>query len=116
MSTAKHRVARFSTPSSGGAISPRTVVVPAGRAARRRKDALLARFDDRPQLRFLPADLPRGVALRELSRLEHLPDLHLGAAVERRALQPLDRLFLRFALPEPEAGDQLLRLGEGPVG
>src|SRR6266481_1370879 len=116
MSSAKHRAPWFSTPSGGGAISPRTVVAPAGRGARRREDALLARFDDRPQLRFLPPDLSGGVALRELGRLEHLPDLHLGAAVEGRALQPLDRLFLRLALPEPEAGDQLLRLGKGPVG
>ena len=31
------------------------------------------------------------------------------------ALDPFDRLFLRLHLPQPEAGDQLLGLGEGPV-
>src|SRR6266498_3562767 len=53
--------------------------------------------------------------LAEVLRLEYLPDLDLGPAVERSALQPLDRLFLRLHLPQPEAGDELLRLGERPV-
>src|SRR5437016_3600446 len=50
----------------------------------------------------------------EVRRLEHLADFDLGP-LERGALEPLDRLFLRLHLPQPEAGDQLLRLGEGPV-
>ena len=37
-----------------------------------------------------------------------------GAAVERGALQPFDRLVERAHLPDPEAGDPLLRLGEQP--
>src|SRR4051812_5474854 len=51
----------------------------------------------------------------EVRRLEHLADLHLLAAVERRPLEPLDRLLLRAALPQPEPRDQLLGLREGPV-
>src|SRR5438309_7508345 len=53
----------------------------------------------------------------EVFRLEHLANLDLGLAREgiRTALDPFDRLFLRLHLPQPEAGDQLLRLGERPV-
>src|SRR5689334_7189281 len=47
--------------------------------------------------------------------LEHLAHLDLGPAIERRALDPLDRFFRRAALGEPEAGDQLLGFGEGTV-
>src|SRR5437879_613326 len=54
--------------------------------------------------------------LAEVLRLEDLPDLDFGSPAERGALQPLDRLLLRLHLPQPEAGDQLLRLREGPVG
>src|SRR6266566_3291565 len=53
--------------------------------------------------------------LTEVLRLEHLPDLDLGSPVEGSALQPLDRLFPRLHLPQPEAGDELLRLREGSV-
>src|SRR5256885_13191093 len=35
----------------------------------------------------------------EVLRLEHLTDFDLGAAAERRALQPLDRVLLRLHLP-----------------
>src|SRR3954471_4721532 len=55
----------------------------------------------------------------EVLGLEHLADLDLGLGAGHRvgaALDPLDRLFLRLHLPEPEAGDQLLRLGERAVG
>src|SRR6266581_1441983 len=51
--------------------------------------------------------------------LENLPDLDLGFGSRHRiraALDPFDRLLLRLHLPQPEAGDQLLRLGEWPVG
>src|SRR5439155_16651532 len=66
-------------------------------------------------LLLLP-DLPARVAGGEILGLEHLAQLDLGPAVERRPLEPFDRLVLRLHLPEPEAGDQLLRLAEGPVG
>src|SRR6266511_3747698 len=52
----------------------------------------------------------------EVLRLEHLAKLDLRAAVEGGALEPLDRLRLRFHPPQPEAGDELLRLREGAVG
>src|SRR6185312_17308761 len=39
----------------------------------------------------------------------------LGAALERGALEPLDRLGPRLHLPQPETGDQLLALGERAV-
>src|SRR5947208_11922505 len=51
----------------------------------------------------------------EVVRLEHLANLDLGPPAERGTLQPLDRLLLRLHLPEPEAGDKLLCLGEGTV-
>src|SRR6266516_5299597 len=53
----------------------------------------------------------------EVLRLEHLADLDLGILPHRigAALDPFDRLLLRLHLPDPEAGDQLLGLGEGPV-
>src|SRR5260370_27222894 len=46
------------------------------------------------------ADLRRGV-LAEVFDLEDLPNLDLGAAAERSALEPLDRLFHRPRLPQP---------------
>src|SRR5947199_804189 len=53
----------------------------------------------------------------EVRRLEHLTnlDLDICASGIGAALDPIDRLFLRLHLNQPEAGDQLLRLGEGPV-
>src|SRR5207245_934685 len=54
----------------------------------------------------------------EVFRLEHLANLDLGLRARegiRTALDPFNRLFLRLHLPQPEAGDQLLRLGEWPV-
>src|SRR5712692_8017595 len=54
----------------------------------------------------------------EVFCLEDLTNLDLGLGARHRigaALHPFDRLFLRLDLPQPEAGDQLLRLGEGPV-
>ena len=50
--------------------------------------------------------------------LEHLPNLDLGFLGHRigTELNPFDRLLQRRALlPEPEAGNQLLCLGEWPV-
>src|SRR6202012_3058345 len=52
----------------------------------------------------------------ELLGLTDLAQLDLHPAVEqRRPLDPLDRLLLRAALPDPVAGDELLRLGERTV-
>src|SRR5438445_653319 len=44
----------------------------------------------------------------EVVGLEDLADLDLGATIERCTLEPLDRLVLRPALPDPVAGDELL--------
>src|SRR6476660_1669323 len=58
---------------------------------------------------------------RELSAevigLEHLANLDLRLPGHRvgAALDPFDRLFLGTDLPDPVAGDQLLRLGERTV-
>src|SRR5204863_87505 len=52
--------------------------------------------------------------LAEVLRLEHLTDLDFGV-LERSPLQPLDGLFHRRDLPQPEASHELLRLGEWPV-
>src|SRR5262245_54825160 len=51
----------------------------------------------------------------EVGGLEDGADFDLGPAVERGTLQPRDRLVHRLDLPQPEAGDQLLGLGERPV-
>ena len=55
--------------------------------------------------------------LAEILRFEDLADLDLAVLAMRvgAALDPFDRLLQRLALPEPEAGDQFLRLGERPV-
>src|SRR6266568_5081563 len=54
----------------------------------------------------------------EILRLEHLSNLDhrlfAGYGIGT-ALDPLDRLFLRLDLPQPEAGDQLLCLGKRPI-
>src|SRR5207247_467252 len=42
-------------------------------------------------------------------------DLGLPTRGIGTALDPFNRLLLRLHLPQPEAGDQLLCLGEGPV-
>src|SRR2546426_5894103 len=52
--------------------------------------------------------------ITEVVRLEHLANLYF-TFLERGPLQPLDGLVQRLHLPQPEARDQLLRLGEGPV-
>src|SRR5438093_1256170 len=52
--------------------------------------------------------------ITEVLRLEHLANLHF-TFLERGTFQPLDGLAERLHLPQPETGDQLLRLGEGPV-
>src|SRR6266508_4890231 len=71
-------------------------------------------LDLRAEAVLLRAELGREL-LAEVVGLEHRPDLDLGAAVEGRALQPLHGLLHVLHLPQPEAGDQLLGLGERPV-
>src|SRR5258708_5405974 len=53
----------------------------------------------------------------EILGREHLADLAPAPGPRRvgAALDPLDRLFLRFHLPKPVAGDQLLRLGKRTI-
>src|SRR6185437_9039430 len=74
--------------------------------------SLLAR-DLGAQARFTRLCFRRDVR-SEVLVLEHLADLDF-ALLERRALQPLDGFFLRFHAPDPEAGDELLGLGERSV-
>src|SRR5262249_7174378 len=60
-----------------------------------------------------------GVAGSEVLELEQLAKLDLSfpsfAMGSGNALGPFDRLFPRLHLDQPVSGDQLLRLGEGPV-
>src|SRR6476620_8895966 len=54
----------------------------------------------------------------EVLGLEDLPDLDFGFFAGHRvwtALDPFDRLLFRFALPQPESGDQFLRFGKRAV-
>src|SRR6267378_2566205 len=67
------------------------------------------------ELLLLLPDLSGGVAGSEIRRLENLANLDFCSPVERSAFEPFNRFFLRLHLPKPETGDQLLRLGEGPV-
>ena len=50
----------------------------------------------------------------ELFGLEDLADLYVGLAFIGATLDPLDRLFERLDLPEPEGGDQFLGFAKGP--
>src|SRR5215813_13830228 len=52
----------------------------------------------------------------EVFGLEDLANLYVGLAYVGTALDPLDGLFERLDLPEPEAGDEFLAFGEGAVG
>src|SRR5437879_155864 len=83
---------------------------------RRHPLPFLLRGDLRAQALLLLPQLGRELGA-EVLRLEHLADLDLRILPHRigAALDPFDRLFLRLHLPDPEAGDQLLGLGEGPV-
>src|SRR5437773_2494586 len=53
----------------------------------------------------------------EVGRLEHGADFDFALCLMGigAALEPLHRLVHRLDLPQPEAGDKLLRLGEGPI-
>src|SRR5919106_4365994 len=71
----------------------------------------------RAQALLLLSELGRELGA-EVLRFEHLADLNLGLLSGHRigaALDPLDGLFPGLALPQPETGDQLLRLGERAV-
>ena len=50
----------------------------------------------------------------EVFGLEDLADLYVGLAFVGTALDPLDGLFERLDLPEPEAGDEFLLSVKGP--
>src|SRR5712691_2252155 len=52
---------------------------------------------------------------RKVTYLVHLPDLDFSTPIERGALEPFYRLFHGLHLPQPEAADEFLGLGEGPV-
>ncbi len=51
----------------------------------------------------------------EVFGLEDLADLYVGLAFVGTALDPLDGLFERLDLPEPEGGDEFLAFREGAV-
>src|SRR6202045_4919093 len=66
-------------------------------------------------LRFLRPQFRRQVRAEVLG-LEHPADLdHFVALLERGAPDPLDRLLDGLDLPQPEARDQLLGLGERAI-
>src|SRR4051812_31593973 len=89
----------------------------AGPAKECRSSRLLLAFDLPAQAVFLSAVLRRELA-PEILGFEDRTDLELGFFARHRvgaALGPLERLFHRLHLPDPEAGDELLRLDEGTV-
>src|SRR5215203_2841822 len=73
-----------------------------------------------PQLSFslrLSFGCLAGVLGDEVRHLDHLADLDLDVADHvREARGPFDGLILGLHLYDREAGDQLLRLGEWPIG
>src|SRR4051794_24617763 len=92
--------------------------MPRGAGFPRRKILLLRRLPlyllAQPLL--LLAQLGRELGA-EVRRLEQRAHLDLAVLVMRvgAAREPFERLVHRLDLPQPEAGDQLLRLGEGAV-
>src|SRR5688572_27326178 len=73
----------------------------------------LLRLNLSPEPLFLLAKLGREFGAEVLG-FGNRADFDLGV-LERGALEPFDRLFQGLHLPDPEAGDQLLRLGERPI-
>src|ERR1700687_3612503 len=73
------------------------------------KFLLLRRLGAKP--RFLLAQFGRQ-RLAEILRIEDLANFDFGAAVERRALHPFDRLVPRLHLNQPETGDKVAGHGE----
>src|SRR5262245_36811617 len=112
--------ARTATMKPASVAGGRRGPAPAPRAGRLAEDSdieavvILFGFNLLAQTVFLRAQLRREL-LAKILGLEDLPELDLGPAVERRLLEPFNRLVHRLHLPEPEAGDEFLRLGEGPV-
>src|SRR5204862_299917 len=113
------RPRRRRAPDRASPARPSAAPSPKAAAGRRAYSALrlqLGRLG--AQALFLLAQFRRELGAEVLG-LEHLANLDLGLAARHRvgaALDPLDRLFLRLHLPEPEAGDQFLRLGERADG
>src|SRR5437773_3964151 len=68
------------------------------------------RFDSGSEALLLRSQLGREL-LAKVLRLEDRANLHFSPATEWRPLEPVDRLVHRFHLPQPEPGDELLRLG-----
>jgi hypothetical protein len=70
-----------------------------------------------PDLLTEPAVVLNRFAAAEVVQLEELADLDLALLIVGigTALNPLDRFFLRLALQEPVARDQLLRFGQGTI-
>src|SRR5437763_11238949 len=80
-----------------------------------RSGSVLARREALALALFLRLELRRQVGA-EVLRLEHAADLDLLVALlERRAPDPLDGLLHGLHLPQPEAADQLLGLGERAI-
>src|SRR5829696_9951006 len=86
------------------------------RAKHDRKDLLTEPRSLRHDASLLLAQLGRE-GLAEVVGLEHRADLDLSLRElsEGAALHPIDSLLHRLHLPEPEAADQLLSLGEWAV-
>src|SRR6478735_3520233 len=57
----------------------------------------------------------RRQGLSKILGIEDLPDFDFSAAVERRALHPIDRLVQRLHLNQPEARDEIADHGERPM-
>src|SRR5688572_14444777 len=84
---------------------------------RRVRSRLVLPRDLRAQTVLLRAQLRREL-LAEVVGLEDRSNLELRLFTRHRirtATYPLDRLVHRLHLPQPEAGDELLRLGERAV-
>src|SRR5712692_5154254 len=90
------------------------------RGRREATDAPRLRLCGFPLQLVAPSLLARGVfgrkdLGREVICLVHLPDLDFSTPIERGALEPFYRLFHGLHLPQPEAANEFLGLGEGPI-
>src|SRR6266568_7141256 len=94
---------------------PRSVVEIAAWIPRRLARLLLC-SDLRAQALLLRPELGRELGAEVLGLVD-LTNLDLGLARKGvgAALDPFDGFFLRFHLPQPETGYELLRLGERTV-
>src|SRR6185312_7593910 len=103
-----------------GSCSSRELVIPAKARMHPRPTAgmtdcstPLSACDLCPELVFLFSQIRREF-ITEILGLGHLSDLDLGV-LERRPSEPRYRFIPRLHLPDPEACNQLLGLGEWPV-